>query len=150
MLLFKLLGLLMILVSCTFLGVLKSLSFKKRAKKLAGICVSLSTMEQLVKAETVEFPQLIESSFESETVSMQGGMPLVNETNLNKDDIELLNTFLSKLGMSDAYSECSRIGIYKTLLEKQCSEAEAKAEQYSKLYNSLGFLTGLAICIFLI
>lgn len=150
MLVFKILGLVMILISCSLFGFLKSFSLKKRVEKLQKICVSMETFENLIKSGTLEFNDLIEMSFEKDTVYICNKLPVVNKSGLLNEETELLQTFLSKAGMSDINSECSRISIYKSLLKKTLASAEDRMGQYSKLYNTLGVLTGLAICIFLV
>jgi stage III sporulation protein AB len=40
------------------------------------------------------------------------------------------------------------VQLFASLLQKQRKEAEEKKEKLSKLYNSLGVLFGIFICIF--
>lgn len=150
MLLFKIIGLLLILAASTLFGLLKANSLKKRADKLGKICISLSKLAQLILSGAGELKALFSLSFEKEILAYNENTPIINKSFLESKDIELLNNFLKEIGMSDSESEYKRITVYKTLFEKQLAEAEKRFVELSKLYNSLGFLTGLSICIFLI
>ena len=68
---------------------------------------------------------------------------------LKEEDTALLKELFNGIGFVDRESEIKRISFYKTLFEKQLQGAEQSANEQCKLYNSLGVLTGISICIFL-
>lgn len=139
----KIAGLILILLSCSALGLHKADALKKRSRKLKNICVSLEKLYQLVENSPLESAELITLSFGTEN-------PKENTAYLEPSDTELLNRFLGEFGMGDREKESRNISLYKTLFEKQLQEAEENSNRLYKLYNSLGFLTGLVICIFLV
>ena len=143
MMILKIAGLTFILLSCSAVGLIKADALKKRSHRLESICLSLEKLYQLVENSPLEAAELISLSFGVRN-------PKENTAYLKPEDTELLNRFLGEFGMGDREKECRNISLYKTIFEKQLSEAEENSNRLYKLYNSLGFLTGLVICIFLV
>ena len=142
MMILKTAGLTFILLSCSAVGLIKADALKKRSHRLESICLSLEKLYQLVENSSLESAELIELSF--------GEIFIGITACLKPADTELINRFLNEFGMGDREKECRNISLYKTLFEKQFGEAEDCSNRLYKLYNSLGFLTGLLICIFLV
>ena len=136
-------GLMFILIGCSAVGLIKADALKKRSLKLKHICLSLEKLYQLVENSPLESAELINLSFGLTN-------PEEDTAYLKPEDTELLNRFLGEFGMGDREKECRNISLYKTLFEKQLWQAEENSNRLYKLYNSLGFLTGLVICIFLV
>ncbi len=147
--LFKIIGFIFILSSSALLGFSKALGLRKRWKKLNDICFSLTRLSQLIKCGDKEVNELIDYSFNRDTAFCEGGKFNINGSFLKKDEINLLKEFLDGLGFVHRESEIKRILFYKALFEKQLKSAEQAADSQCKLYNSLGALIGIAICIFL-
>ncbi|MGI6280291.1 MAG: stage III sporulation protein AB [Acutalibacteraceae bacterium] len=150
MLLFKLCGLLLILAAATLAGFFKSTALKKRVDKLSSICVSLSKLGDLIRSGAGELKTLFEMSFDKNILCPESGDYKIDPEYLKAEDNKLLTAFFCEVGMADSRTEYSRICVYKALLEKQLNEAESEYSNRAKLYRSLGFFTGLSICIFLI
>jgi len=146
----KILGLLLILVSSTILGYYKGYILRRRAEKLKVICLSLEKFSQLVKSGAGELSPLLSMSFSKNILTFSDSSPVINENFLEKEDIKLFGDFLSKAGLSDCESEVKRIAVYKTIFESNCQKAKRKSDELCKLYNSLGFLIGIFICILLV
>ncbi|MEE0896743.1 MAG: stage III sporulation protein AB [Acutalibacteraceae bacterium] len=138
----KTIGLIFILFGCSGFGFIKADALKKRSRTLKSICIGLEKLYQLVENSSLESAELIELSF--------GEIFIGSTACLKPADAELINRFLNEFGMGDREKECRNISLYKTLFEKQFGEAEDCSNRLYKLYNSLGFLTGLLICIFLV
>lgn len=146
--LFKLIGLIMILSASSLAGFAKSLSLRQRYKTLCEIYRSMSDLKERIRISSGEVERLVRLSFESGTAEFRGGSLKINAAGLEKGDISLLNDFFSNLGMSDAESECERTELYMSLVHKKCDEAEKKCGELCKLYDTLGILCGIFICIF--
>ncbi len=146
--LFKSLGLITVFLACTLAGFLKSFVLKKRHKKLLGVYRSMSDLRERVRMGTGEIDKLVYLSFSADTVSLSGGKAVINTMYLEPEDTAVLEDFFKDLGMSDAESECERIGLYMALTEKKCGEAERKCDELCRLYGTLGVLCGIFICIF--
>lgn len=69
---------------------------------------------------------------------------------INKSDIELLSDIGQKLGTSDMEGQISILKFQQTELLLSISDAEAEYNKKSKLYRSIGVLTGAFISIILI
>ncbi len=150
MLIFKISGLCFILLASTCFGFCNSANLKNRNLKLKEICISIETAGRIINSGRVELDFLINHSFKPQVLTYKNEKFNINNNYLLKEDIELFNEFLKDLGMQDLKSEQERISLYKSLFIKQQLKAEENAERLCKLYNTVGFLTGLSICIFLI
>ncbi len=146
--LFKPVGLLLIFSACSLTGFFKAFQLKKRHKKLWRIYRSMSDLRERIRLGSGEIERLVNISFESDTVIFTREGAEINPACLEKEDTVLLEEFFSDLGMSDAESEYERIGLYMALTDKKCAEAEKKCGELCRLYNALGVLCGIFICIF--
>lgn len=150
MLLLKVGGLFLIFAASSLFGVYKSFTLKKRVDKLQSICFSLSKLAELVRNGAGELQKISELSFQKEILIFKGGKPAIICNYLEKDDVQLAEKLFAEIGMSDSESEYKRVMLYKTLFEQKSAEAVQRYQKLSKLYTSLGVLTGLSICIFLV
>lgn len=73
-----------------------------------------------------------------------------SETNLTKEDTNVLLMLSKMLGQTDVEGQISQIEITETFLEKQIAEAVEEKNKNEKLYRKLGTTIGLAIVIILI
>ena len=73
-----------------------------------------------------------------------------SDTNLNKEDINVLLMLSKMLGQTDVEGQISQIEITENFLEKQIKEAQQEKDKNEKLYRKLGTTIGLAIVIILI
>lgn len=148
MLLFKFCGLAILFAACSLGGFLKSATLIKRSRKLSEVLKAITELGERIRADGGEADKLIPLCFGKEIiVSSEYGFK-VNEDFLVGDDISLLKEFLSGFGMNDRKSEYERTQLYKNLFDSQAREATQKSSQLCKLYNTLGVLCGLMVCIF--
>ena len=145
---FKITGLFILFISSCFLGFLKSYNLKMRAEKLKALCLSFEMLASRIKAEKTELERAVAVSFPKETVYIKENRAVINPDLLEKEDIALIEEFFDSFGRRDINSEYNRVQLFASLLQKQRKEAEEKKEKLSKLYNSLGVLFGIFICIF--
>ena len=139
--LFKVLGLLSLVVSGTALGFYKSYLLFQRQKQLLEICNGLERLALLITSSVKDLDLLFKESFKGEKIDTFG---LLNR------DKEILENLISSIGISNRKSEYDNVILCKNLLEKQFLEAKEEHNSLSKLYRSLGFLGGLFLCIFFI
>ena len=145
---FKIIGLLILFISSSMLGFLKSYNLKMRAEKLKGLCLSFEMLASRIKAEKTELERAVLLSFSEDTVYIKESKAVINPALLEKEDISLVEEFFESFGRRDINSEYERVLLFASLLQKQRKDAEEKKEKLSKLYNSLGVLFGIFICIF--
>lgn len=148
--LIKIFGLCLIFFSCSFFGFYKSNLLVKRTRKLNELCISLEKLCSLLKFGTNELDSIIPKAFKDEMLYNSEKGLIFDKSYLLKEDSEILERFIKDIGMGDLETELNRISLYKSLLEKQGSGAEEDYKRLFKLYNSVGVLSGLAICIFLV
>lgn len=146
--LFKFSGLIIIFISCAAFGFFKSYCLKKRADKLASISRSVLELAARIRAEKTEIGKAIPLCFEKETVAIRKGKPFLNRTYLENQDICLLEEFFGSIGKRDIDSEYERTQLFASLIEKESLSAAQKAKNLCRLYNSLGVLFGIFVCIF--
>ena len=139
--LFKVLGLLSLVVSGTALGFYKSYLLFQRQKQLLEICNGLERLALLITSSVKDLDVLFKESFKSEKIDTFG---------LLNSDKEILENLILTLGISNRKREYDNVILCKNLLEKQFLEAKEEHNSLSKLYRSLGFLGGLFLCIFFI
>ena len=108
----------------------------------------MSDLKERIRVSSGEIGRLVGLSFQNDIASFNRGSFKINAAGLEKGDISLLEDFFGSLGMSDAESECERIYLYMSLVSKKCDEAEKKCGELCKLYDTLGILCGIFICIF--
>ena len=145
---FKVMGLLILFASSSLLGFLKAYNLKMRAEKLKEICLSFEMLGARIKAEKTELERAVKLCFFEETVYIKDNKATINSPLLEKGDISLIEEFFESFGRRDINSEYERIVLFTSLLQKQRKEAEERKEKLSRLYNSLGVLFGIFICIF--
>lgn len=137
-LLFKIIGFAFIITTTSLLGFLKANNLNLRYKKLKKIKASILDLKQRIRLSHLEIDKLIELSFK--------GIP--DYSNLEKSDFQIISEFFENIGMSDSNAECERCELYINLLDRQITEAEKNYYELNKLYKSIGFLSGIFICIF--
>lgn len=140
-LLFKVIGFIFIIFATSAIGFLKANSLNLRCKKLSKIYSCIADLKERIRLHQGEITILLNQSF--------GQFPL-NYTHLLPDDIILLEDFFKNIGMSDTKTEYERCELYMSLLSHKTDEAKKEYSELNKLYKSMGFLSGLFICIFLL
>ena len=140
-LLFKVLGFILIIFTTASIGFLKSAGLCNRYKKLQSIQKGISELKERIRMGGGEIDRLLTSSFHEYPI---------NYTFLEKGDIEILDDFFSNVGLSDTKTEYERCEIYINLLKNKIEEANEKYRETARLYKSIGFLSGVFICIFLL
>ena len=137
---FKIFGLLSVLLSSTSLGFYKSYTLNLRCRKLSEFCVSLEKLSHFITSSFKDLDVLLRESFGGE----------IDTSGISKEDKEILEKLFSEIGISDRERDFNSVVLCKSLFEKQLETAEDDCKRLSNLYNSLGFLGGLSICIFFI
>lgn len=146
--LFKIAGLVLIFIAFSFLGFFKTVSLKKRAKKLKEIYRSMSVLREKIRTNQGEIVNLVKKSFPNNAVEIKDEKITAKSNEFLEEDKKLIDEFFSDVGMSDSIGEYERIGIYMSLILKKCEEADNKYLELGRLYSGIGVLSGIFICIF--
>lgn len=140
-LLFKFLGLLFILLCCTAFGFLKANALKNRLDALQKIKGGLLNLKERLRLHSGDKSLLISSCFGDVN-------KLLN--NIPAQDQKLWNEFFSGLGLSDTKTEYERCLAFITLFDNKITTLAADVGEQQRLYKSLGFFSGVFLCIFFI
>ncbi len=140
-LLFKFLGLICLLLCCTAFGFLKANSLKCRLDALQKIKNGLLSLKERLRLHSGDKERLINTCFPNINKLMQS---------LNEDDKRLWNEFFSQLGSSDTQNEYERCLAFITLFDNKITALAGDVGEQQRLYKSLGFFSGVFLCIFFI
>ncbi len=108
----------------------------------------MQSLKEQIRLYSAEIERLINKSFDSEIISFKNNRLIISSNYLLKEDIAILEEFFLNIGMGDKTAECERADGYILLIKKQYEEAKEKSKELGKLYNTLGILCGIFICIF--
>lgn len=147
MLLFKISGLLLILTVCSALGILKAESLKIRCKSLEETIKALISLSERIKVGCYERDELIYSCFGNRLIIDSDCNIKLLELQLNDGDFKLLNEFFKGFGMTDRNSEYERAVLYCSLLKERYSSAKKIHSELSRLYCTIGIMSGIILCI---
>lgn len=138
-LLFKISGFCLIIFTTTAIGFFKANSLNLRHKKLCSIHNGIANLKEHIRLHSGELDRLLKISFESYPISYIG---------LQKEECVLIDDFFQNIGMSDTTAEYERCELYMSLIKSKADEVKNQYKELNRLYKSLGFLSGLFICIF--
>lgn len=147
MFLFKILGLLILLLCCCAVGFIKSEQLILRRNKLDSFCKGFAILKERIRCGEGEIVTLILKSFEKNLFSLNDNTLKVNKSYLQNLEIILIEEYLEVAGMSDPSSEFEKCKMYNNLLNEQYKKANEECTTLCKLYKTLGFLGGIFICV---
>ncbi len=168
----KLMGMLIVIVSCTLIGCKYSLKYSLRLNDLRII----KRMINMLKGEIKYKSSLLEEAFGSmkdkfnkpysdflhsisselssgdmiyEEIVLSGLEIIRKNTALSNKDIERISQVLNNLGYLDKEMQLISMNMYLEELEESEKEASLDVSKNGKLFKILGVFTGLFICIFM-
>ncbi|NLV37140.1 MAG: stage III sporulation protein AB [Clostridiaceae bacterium] len=172
--LFKLTGSIIVIVSCSFLGLILSRDCKKRPTQLRELQGILQMFENQITylsdiiADAFEriskiggsdtcvfFTRAVEILRKNKAISASEGWSQAVEqcicrTALNKEDEEILMAFGRMLGSTDLDGQIKNIRLTIGQLRLQEDKAEESRRKNENMYKSLGVLGGIAVVIVLL
>lgn len=169
MLILKIVTLLLIFICSTLIGVFIANKYKKRVEEISDMKKALNIIETKMKFTYSPIPDIfydiskgfsnnIGKIFSNSCKYMQfmssgdaWKLALDNtETNMQKNDIEVLKGMSKLLGKTDIEGQISEIELTDNFLNLQFDEAKQALDKNAKVYKSLGIICGLALVIVLI
>lgn len=169
----KILASLIIVLASTYIGVLKSNSYKQRSKELRTLQVLIQNLETEIVYSYTPLAEAFHSIADAEKgpiasifydtaviLERREGISFkqawnkalsknIPKTCLNKDDEEILLTLGSGLGLSDDVNQKKHINLILEKLRIEEIKAEEERKKNEKLYQSLGFIGGATLVILL-
>lgn len=169
MIIFKTVTLLLIFICSTGIGILMANKYKKRVEELSNMKKALNIFETKMKYTYQPIPDIFEEIsknfennigyiFKTAYENMQNksasdswniALDSIN-TNMQKNDIQVLKGLSKLLGKTDIQGQISEIELTDNFLNIQIEEAKKALDKNEKLYKNLGVITGLALVIILI
>lgn len=167
----KYISLVSILVLAIYIGNLMSKKYINRVKELIQIKLAFNIIKSKIKFTQIPLKDIFEQIYKTtEEVSLKkfwkktidelnknleietawGNAIRDTETNLNKEDLDILLDMGKMLGKTDVDGQVSNIEIASDFIDTQIEKAEMEKQKNSKLYKTLGFVTGVGIIIILI
>lgn len=168
----KLLILLSIVILCTYIGILMSKKLKDREYILREMITFLGLVENEIKYMLAVLPNAYESSRQKLTTQLKPAMGQIVVDMLSLNSQEAMNqsivrnisiidglkdydknvfcSTLKNLGRSDVDGQVNIIENTISILENQIKEANDEKLKNSKLYRTLGAISGLMIAIILV
>lgn len=169
--LIKYIGLALILGSCSYIGILISKKYSNRVKELKEMKSALNIFITKIKYTYEPIPKIFEEisnkTKEYKNISniFKNAINEMKEyeageawnkslektnTNMRKEDIEVLKGLSKLLGKVDAEGQVREIELVENFLETQIEEAEKEKLKSEKMYRTLGISIGVAITVILI
>lgn len=162
----KIIGCLFVIISCSLCGFYFSSQKTRRIVCLGEIIRLINEIEismkysrkttadmlhELCKNSFEEIGFLSEVSIKEKTF-FESFKELVekNAPPLTDDDKKLLLSFAGELGSTDSEGQIKSAALYKSFFEKRLDGAKGECERQSRLYSSLGVLSGVFISILLV
>lgn len=169
MIIIKYIILLLLLISSSYIGILISKKYQGRVKELKEMKSYLTIFATKIKLTYEPIPQIFEELgnkensnisyiFKTASKNMQE-MPAgeawlksinVQNTELKKEDIEVLKGLSNLLGKVDLEGQVNEIELVDNFLDNQIEKAEEESKKSVKMYKTLGVTVGLAMVIILI
>ncbi len=169
MFIIKIIILLIIFSTSSFIGILISKKYSNRVKDLKEIKASLNVFLTKIKFTYEPIPEIfkeiaknttsnISTIFENASSQMkekQAGQAWIDaieqsSTELSKEDKNILKGMSKLLGKTSIEGQISEIELTQNFLSKQIEKAEQEKLKNEKLYRTLGMTIGLAIVILLL
>lgn len=169
MLIVKGIILILLLFSSSYIGILVSKKYQNRVKELKEMKSLLTIFSTKIKLTYEPIPQIFEElgSKENSNISyifktaskkmkeLPAGKAWIKaleiqNTNLRKEDIEVLKGLSTLLGKVDLEGQISEIELVDNFLDKQIEKAEEENKKSEKMYKTLGITVGLAMVIIFI
>lgn len=148
--LFKTLGLLIIFSVCSGIGILKSENLRKQSCDLTEFIKSFSQLSELVRIGNYEIDELSSICFNKSLGFFEKHEFIINCSSLTETQNKIIKEFFEGFGFSDAKGEYNRAELYINMLKSEQKQSLSKYSAVGSLYRSVGFMSGLIICIFLL
>lgn len=146
----KITGLLLVLSVSSAVGFMRAAAVKTREKRLFELYLCMCDLKERIRLENGELRDVLKKSFGDRVTETENGGFVISVNGILGEDEKIINGYLSSAGMSDPDAEYERAELYASLVKNLHSAAAADSAQLCNLYKTLGFMTGLFICIFLI
>lgn len=169
--LLRYLFLLGVIAGCTSIGFILSRGYADRLNELNDLSILINILQNKIKFTQLPLQEIFEELGKIKLKTKIHNVFLICSENLkkmkmekawegsieegrkffylNEEDIEVLNILGSTLGKTDIDGQMNEINEIKERIALQIQQAEKEKNRNSKMYKSLGTITGLGIVILL-
>lgn len=170
MIIIKYISLILILIISSYIGILISKKYQNRVRELKQIKSSLTVFAAKIKLTYEPIPEIFKELGENKNLNISQNISKIFEeasenmnnmpagkawnkalenqnTNLKKEDIEVLKNLSNLLGKVDLEGQISEIELVDNFLDNQIEKAEEESKKNQKMYKTLGITIGLAMVI---
>lgn len=161
--------LLLLFASSSYIGLLIAKKYQARVRELKEMKTSLAVFATKIKLTYEPIPQIFKELGNKEQSNISHIFQAASEkmkqlpagqawletlekanTNLKKEDIEVLKGLSSLLGKVDLEGQVSEVELVDHFLDKQIEIAQEESKKSEKMYKTLGVTVGLALVIVLL
>ena len=146
---FKLIGIITVVLSSAAYGFYKGAALKFRQKRLLNICLFIEAASVRIRAGE-NMKSIILSAGDKAGLYIDGYRIYAAPDNLKPSDITLAGDFIKGLGMGDTEAELKRCEVFRDLFTAELKKADTELKEKGTLYGKLGVFAGLLIGIVLI
>lgn len=161
----------LILITAGLIGCYMSAGLKKRLSLLKAVNAMLEEISILIRYKAATVFEIVEELNRDKRFAELGFIPEVKEHcedqssfslkwenavmsynfgSIKPQDLLLINSIGQNLGSSDIEGQLSTLALEKEELKTLLADAESDLKNKSKLYSSLGILTGAFITVLLV
>ena len=146
----KIIGVLLVVVTCSFIGTLKSRALFERRKKLLLVLDGVNMLHAYIDQGEFELHIAINNAFSKCIFLRFCEDKILCEDEDLKNDKSLIEEFFSQLGSTTKKIECDHINHFILKLKTHLKQSEEDIEQKSKIYQIMGICGGLTAGMLLI
>lgn len=158
----------LILILCTYIGILKAKSYDNRVLELKKIKSALEVLkskieftyepikdifEEISKIVYSERKNIFQETLKNMNyynVTDSWNKAIEEESRLAEEDKNTIKLFGKLLGKTDKAGQINEINVTSKLLDTLIEKAEQEKSKNYKLFKTLGTVVGIGICIILI
>ena len=143
----KFLGVILIVICSSLIGVFKSRALHQRRKKLSMLLDGVNALYNHIEQGEFELKAAVKNAFcKCGFLNLSGREVLCADTDLKKDKA-LIEEFFASLGRATKKIECDNINHFAIKLKSCLKDAENDVINKSKIYRILGVCSGLVLGI---
>lgn len=167
MIVIKTITLISILVTCSYIGIIKSKTYENRVNELNKFQNALimfkskieftheplkNIFEEISRVIYYDKENIFKQTIKAEENIYNSWCEAIdrNSSTLLMEDKEIIKMMGKLLGKTDIKGQVNEIELTESLIKKQIEKAELEKNKNVKLYKTMGVVLGLGICIILI
>ncbi len=150
--LIKFMGMCLIVLSSTFIGIGKSRQLKNRVLALEWYYSATIKIADKIRFSNEEILKILNSLHDNKKhLNITNPFKVVpTDENLNNDDKKVVSSFLENLGMGDTENQLNICNMYGKELLSRLDKARQETQEKTRVFKNLGFFIGLGIAIILV